>query len=366
MKEKSNLDNSAKKLDRRTFIRTSSVGATGLALGGLGISSKVFSSNKTFTLGTWGGIWEKTFKQKIVPRFEKEFNVRVIYDVSSTTQRVAKINASKDNQVLDFAMLTPEGMVNAIDSGLLDPVNTSIVTNFKDVSSGFRDGFDKNGKHYGAAISWSSTGILWRKDLIPFKITKFTDLWHRGLEDRISIQNMPSLGGSSMLIASSIVHGGSQYNLDPGWRALKLLRPNIQSFFRLSSEVLNRLVTGEVWAAVSIAGQGVKYKNEGVAITTPSEGTTFSLQGMGIPVNTKNYEMANNFMNFCLRPDIQAEWTASTNVAPTNEKTILPSGVQNRLVEKPETVKKLFEIDFRNMAKNKQDWTERWLQEVAI
>lgn len=348
--------------NRREFLR-----ATGASIGALYAVGSVrgAAQEQTFTLGTWGGVWEQAFKERLVPAFEDEFGVRVVFDISSTTERVAKIRASQENQQLDFAMLTPEGLITAIDAGLTEPIDTGIAGNVDDVFPNFRAPFDNDGEHHGAAISWSASGLLWRRDLVPFEINEFTDLWHLMLRDKITVQNMPTLGAATFLISAAITHGGSQENLEPGWQAMQALKPNIDSFFDLSSETINRLVQGDIWATQSIAGQALGLEDQGVAITIPREGTTYSMQGMGIPVNTKNYELANEFMNFVLRPEMQTAWAEVTQVAPTTESTELPPDIQSQLVETPEVADNLIDIDFRLMSNNLNQWAERWLREIA-
>lgn len=350
---------------RRDFLRIAGVTAGAYAVSGFDVLKALAAPATTLIVGTWGGIWERAFKEAIAPGFEKETGSRVIYDISSSQERVVKIRAQRANQTTDIAMLTPEAMVLAIDEGLLEPIDTRAVPNLLDVYPRFRDIFRKDGRYYAAGLSWSATGILWRKDLVPFEVRSWRDLWRPEFKNRISVQNMPTLGAASFLIAASLVHGGTQQNVEPGWKALKELRPNIKSFFTLSSAVLNQLASGEIWAAVTIAGQGLPYVERGVRITIPNEGTTSSMQGMAIAVNAPNKATAQQFMNYALDPAREAAWAKITNVAPTNRKTRLDFRTKMALVENAATVKKLWDIDFRNMARRMEEWTERWQREIT-
>lgn len=350
-------------MNRRDFLKLTAAAAGAYALGGL--SQRVYAQRRgeSLVLGTWGGIWETTFKEQIVPPFEDATGGRVIFDIANSTERVAKIRAQMARQRMDIAMLTPEAMTLAMEEGLLEPIDLAKVPNVADVHPRFKEIFQQNGQLYATGISWSATGILWRKDLVPFEITSWKDLWRPELQNRVSVQNMPTLGAASFLIAASIVHGGDQYNVEPGWEALKTLRPNIRSFFQVSSAVLNELMSGEVWAAVTMAGQGLPYASQGVGITIPEEGTTYSLQAMGIPVNAPSLDYAHEFMDFTLEPEMQRRWAAATSVPPTNANANLDAETQTAFIETPEVVDQLFDIDFLHMARQMEPWSERWQRE---
>jgi putative spermidine/putrescine transport system substrate-binding protein len=352
-------------LRRRDLLQLTAAAAGAYALGGLQAWPALAAPANTLTVGTWGGIWERAFKEAITPGFQRETNAQVTFDISSSQERVAKIRAQRSNQSMDIAMLTPEAMVFAMEEGLLEPIDTSVVTNLQDIDPRFRDIFRKNDRYYAAGVSWSATGILWRKDLVPFEVRTWKDLWRPELRGKISIQNMPTLGAASFLLTSSITHGGTQHNVEPGWKALKELKPNIKFFFTLSSAVLNQLASGEIWAAVTIAGQGLPYVDRNVRITIPNEGTTYSVQAMSVAVNAPNRSLAHRFMNYCLSPEQEVAWARITSVAPANRKVRLDIRTKMQLVENEATIRKLWSIDFLNMAKRMEEWTERWQREIT-
>jgi putative spermidine/putrescine transport system substrate-binding protein len=222
-----------------------------------------------------------------------------------------------------------------------------------------------NGKYVAVPVSWVATGILWRPDLVPFEITTWKDLWRPELKQRISLQAMPTLGGASFIIISSLINGGTTQDVEKGFQALRELKPNVKFFFKVSSDVLNQLVSGEIWAAVTIADQAIPFKEEGVSVVIPEEGTTHSMQVFGIPVGSKNYENASKFINYLLSPDAQVEWSRGAGAAPCNMTVELPAEVQENLYETPEVAERIWPVDFLHMGKSMEEWTERWDREFA-
>lgn len=316
-------------------------------------------------VGTWGGVWEKTFKEVIGPGFTQATGVKVNYDVGTSEERLAKIRAQMKNQLIDVAALTPEAMAVAANEGMVEPLSESLIPNLASVYPQLRDVFYVNEKLMAVPASWVVSGILCRPDLIPFEIKHWKDLWRPELKQRISLQAMPTLGAASFLITSSIIHGGTSTDVEKGFQALRELKDNVRFFFKVSSDVLNQLVSGEIWAAVTIADQAVPFKDKNVAVVIPEEGTTESMQVLGIPKGSKNYDDASKFINHLLAPEIQVDWARGANAAPANMATKLPDEVQAKLYETAEVATRIWPVDFLAMGKNMQDWTERWNRELT-
>jgi len=327
---------------------------------GIGATAK-----ETIVLGTWGGAYEALFKEKIIPLFEENYDCRVVVEVGSSTARMAKIAAQVNDQKMDVAMETAEALLAGIAQGVLEPLDPNLIPNLADVDSKFKDPFTKENIVYGSAVSWTAAGILWREDLVPFEITTWKDLWHRALEKKVILQQWPNVGAINDLIMAAHTYGGDQYNIDPGFEALKDLMPNIHHFFEISSQAPADLMSGEAWVAVTIAGRGIPYRDQGIRVTIPKEGTTYSLQGICIPKNTKHYELASKFVDFMLSPEIQKIWSCGLHYPPSNPKAELDPECQALMIETPETIESLWYMDFEYIAKMKEEWTERFNREVS-
>jgi len=319
---------------------------------------------ETIVLGTWGGAYEALFKEKIIPLFEERFDCTVIVEVGSSTARIAKIAAQVNDQQIDVAMETAEALLAGIQQGVLEPLDPALIPNLADIDPNFTDPFTKDDAVYGSAVSWTAGGILWRPDLVPFEITSWKDLWHRALEGRIALQAWPNVGAINDLIFSAQTYGGDQYKIEPGFEAYEALMPNVHHFFEISSQAPAEVMSGEVWVAVTIAGRGIPYLDEGLRITIPEEGTTYSLQGICIGKNTKHYDLASKFVNFLLSPEIQQIWSCGLHYPPSNLLTELDDECRAQMVETPEVQESLWSMDFEYISKMKEEWAERFNREI--
>lgn len=344
---------------------TASVSASGATSSQSAEASTPPDQGGELIVGIWGGVWEQAITE-LIPDFESETGSTVVLDISSSTDRVAKLQAAGDKAPMDIAFLTPEAMAIASKNELVGTFDQADIPNLAVTDERLLSHFKTDdGSYYAVPVSWGAVGILWRDDLVPFEITKFADLWNPALEGKIAIQNMPTLGAASFLIHAAVINGGSQQNLEPGWTAMVELRPNVQQFYSVSSDALAALVNGDVWVVETFAGQGVPLADKHVTVTLPADGVTFSIQSAGITASAPNPTLAAKFLDYMMRPEVQAKWVELTRAAPGGVDVEIPDEIAAQMPETPETLPNLLNIDFLDMGLHMQEWSERWLREVA-
>lgn len=315
------------------------------------------------TVGIWGGVWEDAINA-VIPEFTAETGAEVILDISNSADRVSLLQAGQGSG-MDVAFLTPEAMIQAQMSGVLASFTEAEVPNLATTQPVLTDNFADGDGFYAAPISWTSTGILYREDLVPFEITGIEDLWDPALEGRIAIQNMPTLGAASFLVQASSVFGEGPDDIDAGFAALAELRPNIQQFYSVSSDALAALVAGDLWVVSTIANQGVGLADQGVVTILPEEGIAYSIQAAAVTAGADKPNLAQAFVDYLLRPDVQAVWSEAGQTGPSGVDVALSAAAQANIAETPDTVENLVDLDFPFIAENLQTWTERWQREVA-
>ena len=57
------------------------------------------------------------------------------------------------------------------------------------------------------------------------------DLWAPGLRNKIAIGDITATSGQHFLIAAARLNGGSVENIDPGFRAIRELRPSVVTLY---------------------------------------------------------------------------------------------------------------------------------------
>ena len=92
-----------------------------------------------------------------------------------------------------------------------------------------------------------------------------------------------------------------------------------------------------------------------ISATTFSEGNYVTVEFAGILKNSKNQDMANNFLNFMISDEFQSVIPSTNIMYPVNISTVLPDAF-NKL-EIPEAL----QIDPEEINNNKEKWIDEWL-----
>lgn len=318
---------------------------------------------KPVVLGTFGGIFE-TALNELKPSIRQDAGVDLQLSIGSSALILTKLAASPQRSPFDAVMMTAETIRVGVNRGLLRTVSEKEIPNLSKIQPALLAPYKVDGGYAGAPVHWKIVGILWRKDLVPFEITYWQDLWRPELRNRVSVQNMPTLGASVLLIISSLINGGDQKNLEPGWKALKALRPNIREFYAITSNALTSLVAGDTWVSVNVLDLGLPLAAKNVVATLPKEGGAFSPEGLAFPATASDPASAFRLAQSMLEDQNQIAWARAAKVAPsTNVK--LPNDVQANMVETADLLGKMFNIDFLDMGNNLENWAGRWRRDVV-
>ena len=79
--------------------------------------SAASAQQKTLYVAGYGGSFEKTIRDEVIPAFEKENGVKVEYVAGNSTDTLAKLQAQKGNQQIDVAIVDDGPMYQAIQLG---------------------------------------------------------------------------------------------------------------------------------------------------------------------------------------------------------------------------------------------------------
>src|ERR1700704_5800094 len=79
--------------------------------------SAALAQQKTLYVAGYGGSFEKTIRDEVIPGFEKANGVKVEYVAGNSTDTLAKLQAQKGNQQIDVAIVDDGPMYQAIQLG---------------------------------------------------------------------------------------------------------------------------------------------------------------------------------------------------------------------------------------------------------
>src|SRR6201997_630843 len=118
--------------------------------------SVVSAQQKTLYVAGYGGSFEKTIRDEVIPAFEMENGVKVEYVAGNSTDTLAKLQAQKGNQQIDVAIVDDGPMYQAIALGFCRDLDTSPI---------YADVYDvmKYPSNKAVGLGLVGTGIMYAK-----------------------------------------------------------------------------------------------------------------------------------------------------------------------------------------------------------
>jgi len=306
---------------------------------------------------TWGGQWLDIFRP-VAADFEKKTGTKVEFVVQGgASDGMTRLAAQRANPQVDVWTSIESTVQAATKMGLLAPLDPKRIPNMMELPAAFRT-------DTGAAIWLSPRGIFYRKDLVPFKITKWQDLWDPRLKGKIGVTF--ELDRGSFLIMAALLNGGSEKNIGPGFDKVKSLKDNIHAVYKTDPESIKLLETGEI----SVAGWGILpnvYRRLGpdsqyrFVMPAPRFLATIPIsivQGRG----AQQTAAAEAFVNYLLSPEAQSVMASIAGTIPANPKAAVPEKIKTVLPGLP--VPDVYNVDWSVVDKHYSEWQDRWAREI--
>ncbi|MGE0714720.1 MAG: PotD/PotF family extracellular solute-binding protein, partial [Alphaproteobacteria bacterium] len=309
-------------------------------------------------LMTWGGHYLDTYNP-LVRDFEKETGIKVnIVVQAGAKDGLTKITAQRNDPQVDVWGSIQSTAEAAAEAGLLAPIDPAKLPNLKDVPKEFL-------KPSYVTVVNSARGIIYRKDLVPFEIKDWQDLWDPRLKRRVGLSYVIDTG--STLVMAALVGGGSEKNIEPGFARMREMKPNIAGFFNTDPESVKFLENGE-FAVIGYAILANFYlklgPNSNLRFVMPEKpkflaGIPFAIvKGRG----AEREAASHRFIDYLLSPSVQEFVTGRFGQIPVNSKAKLPENLRGAIPDPPLT--NIYDVDWGVVNANYGKWKERWDKEI--
>jgi putative spermidine/putrescine transport system substrate-binding protein len=327
------------RLSRRRFL---AAGAS-FGLGALAAPSIARAEDPVLNVTGWGGKWGDIMRSDVGPAFEKEFKCKLQTDTALPF--LPKLQASsRSAPIYDVLHTNSNEQWAAVDMGLVEPkIDPKLVPNLADVYP-----YATSEKIVGVSIFTSAIGLGMRTDKGYGSITSWKELWdakYGGIRGGYVIP-VNSLGQAFLMMCGTL-YGKGQTDLDAAYTALEKLKPIKLVDFTGAMEKL--FLSGEVGIGV-IHDSGIyRYdgQNQPIDFVTPAEGVLSLEQVLTITPGSKMKELANAYIDYMLRPDVQKKLAEAVWYSPANKKVKLDAKYHAKLLTTPEKVSKLIQVDWK-------------------
>jgi putative spermidine/putrescine transport system substrate-binding protein len=308
--------------------------------------------------GTFLDGWRKT----VIEPFEKAnpgVKVRVVEGL--TYQSVALMRAQKGNPTVDVIMMDDVASTEAAAEGLVHPLSLQTVPNLQQIYPDFRVAGDAYTKIY-----YVPEVITYNTDSVKTAPTSWQDLWDAKFKGRLAIYNLDGAVGMMFFLIVNQMAGGTIENADPGFAAMRKLKPNVLTYPTQHAQVSQLFTQGDIVIAPWVSDRATTLQTSGapVAWTMPKEGSVMAEGTLAIAKGTKNLEVALKYVNFAIDANVQAANAKTFFIAPVNQEAKLDAATSKMVPNGVEALKLIKRPDWKSINQHRAQWIDRWNREI--
>lgn len=320
------------------------------------------SAQQKLTVAAYGGSYEDMMRKEIIPAFEKRTGAKIEYVAGNSTDNIARLQAQRANQEIDVAILDDGPMYQAVALGLCGELKG---VNFGDL---YPVADMKTGK--SVTIGVVATGLMYNKKYFADNKlpppTSWNDLKDPKFRKKLVIPPLNNTYGLQTVIMLARLNGGSEKNIDPGFKVMKeQVAPNVLAFEPQPGKMTELFQSGQAVIAVWGSGRVKAFQDTGfpAEFVYPKEGA-MALGISACPVAKPSASpLAQQFIQFLLEPDTQVTLAKGSGAGPVNKKTQLPAELQRGLPY-GDAVAKLLATDWDTVNPNRTAWNNRFTREI--
>jgi spermidine/putrescine transport system substrate-binding protein len=253
----------------------------------------------------------------MIARFEHERGVRVRYGTyESNEEMLAKVVTG--NSGWDVVFPTHSRLAPMARNGLLAALDHRRLPSLGNLDGKFQKPAWDPALRWGVPYMWNATGIAYNRQQVA-KPLGWADLWSGALRGRITMLDDPEdvIGACLQLLGfpfDSVDESQLQKAKAQAIRQKRLLRAY------LNAEVRDQLVAGDVLAAQlwSTTTAQAMHADSQLGFVYPQEGFPLYCDCAAILRESGRYQLAHEFLDFLLRPDVAAANARAADTATAN------------------------------------------------
>lgn len=312
-------------------------------------------------------VWSEYFGQESIRQFEKEFDCEVIVDTFDSNEAMyTKLRLGAKGY--DIVMPSNYIYETMQEQGMLRTLDLEQLSNKKNLDMQLLNHFGIQDLSYGIPYSMTYTGL----GFIPSRVQDFKASWtifaRSNLKGRMTMLNdMRETLGAALATLGYDINTSSEDELRQAVELLLQWRQNLAKFE--SEQYKNGLANLEFLVVQGYNSDilQVYSENPNANFAWPAEGSIASIDLLVILQNAPNPSLAEEFINFCLRPEVAAEIVNSsftTSLVQIPEE-LLPQDPKIRAILQPNAENREKAHLIRNIGDKLGAYTEAWERVLA-
>jgi putrescine transport system substrate-binding protein len=280
--------------------------------------------------------WSDYIEESVIPEFEKEFGIKVNYDVFDSNEVLeTKLLAGRTGY--DIVVPSASFLERQIKAGVFQKLDKSKIPNLANLDPEYqqRIALHDPGNEHSVNYLWGTSGVGYNVDKIkaampdapvdsfrmfydPAVVSKFKDCG-------VSILDAPSeVIGTVLIFLGRDANSEKPEDLQAAEDVLMKIRPYVR--YVNSSKYIEDLASGEICLALGWSGDVFQARDRaaeagnGITISynIPQEGAVMFFDMLAIPADAPHPKNAHLFINYLHRPEVAAKNTNYVSYANIN------------------------------------------------
>ncbi len=320
-------------------------------------SAPAWAQSKTLTISWWGFNGDK-LDEYIIKPFKEKCGCEIVFETGNNADRLNKIKI-RGGEGVDVAYFTDAYSQIGIAEGLFQPVDKAKLPNL----AGIYDMAKAPQGDFGPAYTIGRVGVIYDSAKVKTPITSWNDLWKEDFKSQLSLPGITTTAGPMAVMIAGAHAGVDPFaDSDAAFKAVEELKPNVVKNYNTGSELVNLFSTGEITTAVA---QDFTLAQIQAAVPTAvwadlSDGAIATLNTVNIPKGAANVDLAHEFIDFILSPEVQQKTAENGVDAPVVTSVKLTPEQAKLWTYGADMIASLKPVDYEKLNAAKTDWVDRW------
>lgn len=308
---------------------------------------------------TWGGNYQATY-ESVAAKFEEQYNCKIEWVVGSSPDHLIKARLGQ----VDVVTNTLLNSIAGEKEGLWLPLDPAKIPNMANLYENAIYSKDTIFANVGDYV------LAYNTDKLSKAPAGWDDLWNPDYKNSVVIYGADHIPTLSLMVMKAEQNGGSIDNMEPGIdRLAELIKSgNLIGMLDVESQMVSLFETGDAALGMLATGRMKDLLSKGaknISFVRPEEGTFPLITSVNIHKDATDPDMAANFVNYILSPEVQVAFATRNLYAPTVKNAEVPEDFEYReLLVRNEAFGRLFLPDQEKITANKADWQQRLNQKA--
>ena len=305
------------------------------------------------------GPFQDNYTETVVTPYNKQggANQAQFHGSASSATMLGELRTQKTDPQLDVVIMDTTTAAIACAEGLIEKITPDMLPVLPDLDP---QAIDTNG--CGPAVTFDHFVIAYDAAAVQPAPTSLAVLADPKWKGRTALSAPPNIQALALTAILANANGGDWHKPDGAFKTLLTMAPNVQTFepqpdaFTL---ILNGTLSfGTNWNA---RAQLFHDRSQGrIGVMLPQEGTVRQLNMINLVKGAPHREAGLAFMRYALSPAAQKAFTERMFYGPTNTKADIDPAAASRIG----AASKVIPVDWNDMVKLRDNWTQRWRREV--